>query len=159
MGVEVSKVPGGLHVDGLLLKNGKCGCTSFAACCYTWSKVKKKGDEVNFTAKAATPDTNDNYTWGYTVTKDGMIVNVSIDDARDKVTYSGFLPPAASEWQDKGWTLVEKIGEREDKAVFRCGMSKWLYKEKDQGTLFISLPDNWKCPMCGSPTSGFEQIG
>ena len=159
MVLEVSKVPGGLLVDGLLLKSGKCGCTSFAACCYTWSKVKKKGDEINFTAKAVSPDTKDKFDWGYTVTKDGATINVSVEDSRDKVMYSGFLPPAASEWVEKGWTLVEKNGEREDKAVFRCGMSKWLYKEKDQGTPFISLPDNWKCPMCGSPASGFEQIG
>lgn len=159
MSVEIKKVPGGLEVDGIVLKNGKCGCTSFAACCYTWSRVKKKGQEITFTAKTSAPDTVDNYEWGYTVAKDGLTVLVSVQDARDKQTYSGFLPPHVGQWEDRGWEILAKNGEREDGVVWRCAMSKWLYKEAFEGKPFAELPDDWTCPKCCSTKTVFENIG
>ena len=159
MPVEIKKIPGGFLVDGLELKSGKCGCTSFASCCYTWSKVKKRDGGFAFTAKTATPDTSENYEWGYTVQRDGVTVSVDVQDARDKEIYSGFLPPAVSAWQDKGWEVLETMGHREDGSVYRCGMSKWLYVESGDKPAFNELPDDWKCLKCGSPRSGFEDIG
>ncbi|MEE9523770.1 MAG: hypothetical protein V3V59_03355, partial [Thermodesulfovibrionales bacterium] len=57
MKVEVTKIPGGFRIDGLDLLKGKCGCTSIAKCCYSWSKVKKKGSDIQFEAKMTTPET------------------------------------------------------------------------------------------------------
>jgi hypothetical protein len=49
--VTIKKIPGGYNVDGLELKNGKCGCTSVVKCCYSWSKVKvKESNYVEFQA-------------------------------------------------------------------------------------------------------------
>ena len=158
MTVELKKVPGGLEVDGLMLLRGKCGCTSLAKCCYSWSKVKQKGDQVMFEAKLSAPDTQDNYEWGYTVTKEGMTITVTVEDARDKEIYSGYIPPAAGEWEGRGWTVVEKKGEREDGNVWRCAMCKWLYRENEEGTSFEELPEDWRCPTCGAPKSEFEKI-
>ncbi|RME65943.1 MAG: hypothetical protein D6778_05465, partial [Nitrospirae bacterium] len=61
MSVTIEKIPGGFRVDGLELKNGKCGCTSIAKCCYSWSKVKKRGKEIIFEAKLTAPDTEDTF--------------------------------------------------------------------------------------------------
>lgn len=159
MAVEIKKVPGGYDVEGILLRNGKCGCTSFAACCHTWSKVKVRDGDIEFTAKAQTPDTSETFEWGYTARKNGTTLRVHVQDARDKEIYSGFFPPHYSGWVVRGWEVTEITGEREDGALYRCGMSKWLYKEREESVLFEDLPDAWVCPRCGAPKSGFENIG
>jgi hypothetical protein len=46
MEVNAEKVPGGFSVDGLELRNGKCGCTAVLPCCYSWSKIKRSGTAV-----------------------------------------------------------------------------------------------------------------
>jgi len=160
LALEIEKIPSGFRVDGLDIRGGKCGCTSVAKCCYTWSKVKKRGaDLIEFTAKMTSPDASDDFQWSYTVRKEGVTVKVSVDDARDKTIYSGFIPPSVKEWEDKGWEVVERSGDREDGVVWRCSMCKWLYKEDKEGTAFEDLPDDWKCPLCKAPKSAFERIG
>ena len=158
MGATVQKVPGGLDLDGIVLKSGKCGCTSFAACCYTWSRVKKKGSDIVITAKAVTPSTKDIFSWSYKVQKDGMTISVSVEDARDKVTFSGFMPPSVSVFVESGWEVLEQDGDREDGRLFRCGMCKWLYKEDEEGTKFEDTPDDWQCGACSATKTSFEEI-
>lgn len=160
MAVDIQKIPGGLRVDGLDLRGGKCGCTSLAKCCYSWSRAKKRdAGLVEFTAKATTPDTADNYNWGYRVRKDGVTVSVAVEDARDKEIYSGFIPPALRQWQERGWEVLESEADREDGPVWRCSMCKWLYREKEEGTAFEGLPEGWRCPECKAPKEAFEKIG
>ncbi len=160
MPIDIEKIPGGFRVDGLELRNGKCGCTSIAKCCYTMSKVKKRGSDLfEFNAKMSDTDTKDNFHWGYTVTREGVTVKVSVDDARDKVLYSGYFPPPLAAWEEKGWEIVEKDGDREDGAVWRCSMCKWLYKDNDQDVPFDERPDDWKCPVCKAGKNSFEKIG
>jgi rubredoxin len=156
--VEIKKMPGGYNVDGFDLKNGKCGCTSVIKCCYSWSKVKVKDSNlIEFQAKTTSPDTKDNFKWGYKVKKDNIVVSVDVDDAEDKVIHSGYLPPSVHEWQEKGWEVLESTGDRKDGIIWRCAMCKWLYKEAKEGAPFESLPDEWKCPVCGQRS--FETIG
>jgi rubredoxin len=159
MPVPIEKISGGFNVDGLLLKGGKCGCTSIAKCCYSMSKVKKRNGVIEFNAKMTDPDTVDTYNWSYTVRKDGTTVKVAVEDARDKTIYSGFVPPSAGEWEARGWEVVEKVGDREDGVIWRCSMCKWLYKEDKEGISFDELPENWKCPNCWVGKSYFERIG
>jgi rubredoxin len=160
MAVDIEKIPGGFRVDGLVIRNGKCGCTSIATCCYTMSKVKRRGqDRLEFNAKMSYPDTSDNFSWGYVVEKDGVTVAVAVDDARDKSMYSGYFPPALEDWQERGWAVVEKRGAREDSAVWRCSMCKWLYRESVEGTPFEELLADWRCPVCKAGKSAFESIG
>lgn len=158
MAVNTEKIPGGIRVDGIDLMRGKCGCTSLAACCYSWTKIKQKDYTVELTAKMTTPDTQDNYEWGYTVSKDGTTVTVRVEDARDKEIFSGYIPPAVEAWEANGWEIKERIGDREDGVVWRCAMCKWLYKEDVEGVPFADLPDDWRCPKCNVPRSEFERI-
>lgn len=160
MPVEVEKIPGGFRIDGLDLRSGKCGCTSIALCCHSWSKVKKRGnDHYEFSAKMTTPETKDHFTWGYMVRKDGISVQVMVEDARDKQIYSGFIPPPASEWKRRGWEVIDSNGDREDGVVWRCAMCKWLYREGREGIAFHDLPSDWRCPRCGVSKEEFERIG
>ena len=159
MSAGIEKIPGGFSVDGLELKNGKCGCTSVAPCCYSWSKVKKRDSTtLEFVAKTTGPETKDHYTWHYTVTKDGITVNVTVEDARDKEIYSGYIPPSAQEWTEKGWEIVEKGGDREDGVIWRCAACRWLYNEEREGKPFEELSADWKCPRCNVGKESFERI-
>jgi rubredoxin len=158
MEIAVSKIPGGISVDGLDLKNGKCGCTAVLPCCYSWSRVRRSGNTFHFAAKATGPDTKNNFNWGYTVKKGDMTVDVTMEDARDKTIFSGYYPPRLEGWIEKGWQVVNKEGEREDFDVWRCAACKWLYKEQEQKLKFDDLPDDWKCPLCKVGKNVFEKV-
>lgn len=159
MDIAIEKIPGGFSVDGLALKNGKCGCTAVLPCCYSWSKVKRSGNSFVFIAKIAEPDTREPFTWSYTVTKGGITVDVTMEDARDKKIFSGYYPPAIEEWTAKGWEIVKKEGAREDFGIWRCAACKRLYKDNEQTIKFKDLPDDWKCPVCKVGKNSFEQAG
>jgi rubredoxin len=158
MSVSIEKIPGGLRVDGLDLKNGKCGCTAVLPCCYSWSKVKRAGDHVAYVGKTAEPDAKTLFTWGYVVKKDGVTVEVTMEDARDKKIFSGYYPPAIEEWTAKGWEIVKQDGAREDFDIWRCSACKWLYKNKEQKIAFEYLPEDWKCPVCKVGKAFFEKV-
>jgi rubredoxin len=159
MEISVDKIPGGFRIDGLELKGGKCGCTSVLSCCHSWSKIKKTGNAFTFTGKAASPDTKENFNWAYTVKKGDYSIEVRMEDARDKVIFSGYYPPRLEDWVEKGWELVIKEGDREDFDLWRCAACKWLYKEKVEGTRFSDLPDDWRCPVCKAGKASFEKVG
>jgi rubredoxin len=159
MEISVEKIPGGFSVDGLALKKGKCGCTAALPCCYSWSKVKQSGNSFAYTAKLSGPDSQDIFTWSYAVKKGASLVEVTVEDARDKKIFSGYYPPAIEEWTAKGWEVVKKEGAREDFGVWRCAACKWLYKEQEQKVKFEDLPDDWKCPVCKVGKDSFEQVG
>lgn len=159
MEISVEKIPGGIRVDGLELKNGKCGCTSVLACCYSWTRVKRSGNTFTFAGKATGPESTDLFAWGYGVRKGDFVVEVAMEDARDKTIFSGYYPPKIEEWIEKGWEVVSRNGEREDFDLWRCATCKWLYKEKDQGIQFETLPEDWKCPACKAGKNAFEKIG
>lgn len=159
MELTVEKIPGGFRVDGLDLKGGKCGCTSVLSCCHSWSKLKRNENLFTFTAKATSPDTEENFTWAYTVKKGDYTVSVSMEDARDKEIFSGYYPPRLEEWIEKGWEVVTREGEREDFGLWRCAACKWLYKEQSEERKFTDLPDGWTCPVCNAGKTSFEKIG
>lgn len=154
----VSKIPGGFRVDGLELKTGKCGCMTVLPCCYSWSKVRMSGNSLIFSGKATSPDTKDSFTWGYIVNKGDLILDVTMEDARDKVLFSGYYPPRVEDWIAKGWQVIRKQGNPEDHDVWRCAACKWLYKEHQQKSRFEDLTENWKCPICLSGKDVFEKI-
>ncbi len=159
MNITVEKIRGGFSVDGLALKSAKCGCTAGLPCCYSWSKVRQRGNAFHFTAKISGPDSQDIFIWSYSVKKNDSTVEVIVEDARDKTIFSGFYPPTLEEWTAKGWEIVKKEGEREDFGLWRCSACKWLYKEKEQKIKFEDLPSDWKCPACKAGKDFFEQVG
>jgi rubredoxin len=159
MEIPIEKIPGGFNVDGMALKNGKCGCTTVLPCCYSWSKVKRTGNSFLFTAKLSGPDSHDVFTWSYIVTKGDSTIEVRVEDARDKTIFSGYYPPTIEAWVEKGWEVLKKDHSREDYGVWRCSACKWLYKEHEQKVEFPDIPTEWKCPVCRSGKEVFESVG
>jgi rubredoxin len=159
MAITVEKIPGGFSIDELPLKNGKCGCTTVLPCCYSWSKIRQKGNSFIFAAKLSGPDSQDIFNWSYTVKKEGFTVEVSVEDARDKKIFSGYYPPSIEEWKYRGWEVVQQQGQREDFNLWRCSACRWLYKQHEHTSMFEDLDDDWKCPVCKARKNVFEQIG
>lgn len=159
MPLAIERIPGGFRVDGLEIKGLKCGCTSVLPCCHSWSKVRLKGDTLSYTGKTTTPETKEPFSWGYAVQKDNVRVQVHMDDAGDKVLFSGYYPPPIDEWTARGWEVIEKEGQRQDAGLWRCAVCKWLYKEAEQPSSFAGLPEDWRCPACKVGRHSFEQVG
>jgi hypothetical protein len=125
----IKKVPGGYQVDGLHLLRGNCGCGGLSGpggsgvgdCCLTYSVVKHEGNSISFFAKAVTPNTKNNFEWGYRVKKGAYAVDVLVYDSRDPKTFKfgGHYPPPISAWLELGWEVsfqferaMEGAGER-----------------------------------------------
>jgi hypothetical protein len=115
----IEKVHGGYKVDGLELLAGNCGCGGLTGpggsgtgdCCFTFSRVKHEGDHVEYVGKYTTPNTTDNYEWGYKVKKGSHEVDVKMFDTRGPKTFKfgGHLPPPLSAWKGKGWQVVSQF--------------------------------------------------
>ncbi len=115
----VEKVHGGYKVDGLELLRANCGCGGLTGpggagmgdCCFTFSQVKAEGDKVSYFGKYTTPNTTNNFEWGYKVKKDGHEVEVKMLDTRGpkNFKFGGHLPPPLSAWTAKGWTVVAQF--------------------------------------------------
>ncbi|MBR2093501.1 MAG: rubredoxin, partial [Candidatus Methanomethylophilaceae archaeon] len=44
-------------------------------------------------------------------------------------------------------------------AVYKCTICGEIYDEDDEPVKFADLPDDWVCPLCGSPKSAFVKVG
>lgn len=158
MEIEIRKIPGGLSVDGLEFRNGKCGCTTVLPCCYSWSRVRHSDGKILFSAKATGPETKAAFVWGYSVRKGGVTVEVLFEDDGEKTIFSGFYPPPLEDFVAKGWEVLSRTGERRDFNIRRCAACRWLYKEEGQEACFDDLPEGWTCPVCKSGKTSFEQV-
>jgi hypothetical protein len=114
----IEKVPGGYRVDGLELLAANCGCGGLSGpggagtgeCCFTYSRVKHDGQTVSYFGKCTTPNTTNNYEWGYKVRKNGHVVEVRMLDTRGPKSFKfgGHLPPPLKAWTGKGWTVASQ---------------------------------------------------
>lgn len=110
------KVHGGYKVEGLELLAGNCGCGGLTGpggsgveeCCFTFSRVRQEGDKIEYLGKCTTPNTTNNYEWGYKVRKGGHEVEVKMYDTRGPKTskFGGHLPPPLFAWKEKGWEVA-----------------------------------------------------
>jgi hypothetical protein len=115
----IKKVHAGYQVDGLDLLRANCGCGGLTGpggdgvgdCCLTYSTVKQEDNTVAFFAKATTPNTTNNYEWGYRVKKGDVEVDVLVFDTRSpkKFSFGGKFPPRLAEWQKKGWEVLSQF--------------------------------------------------
>ncbi len=106
------KIHGGYKVDGLELKAANCGCGGLTGpggsgvgdCCMTFSRVKHEGNTVQYFGKKTTPNTTDNFEWGYKVKKGDHEIEVRMLDTRgaQKFKFGGSPPPPAVRLEGKG---------------------------------------------------------
>ena|SRR4030042_1097548 len=115
----IEKIHGGFKVDGLELQAANCGCGGLTGpggagvgdCCMTFSRVKREGDKISYLGKKTTPNTRDNFEWGYTVKKDGAEVDVKMLDTPGPLTFKfgGQEPPPLSAWLKRGWKVLQEF--------------------------------------------------
>ena len=115
-GELIQKIRAGLRVDGLDLLRSNCGCggltgpggSGIGDCCFTYSTVKQENHVVAFFAKATSPNTTNNYEWGYQVRKGFVLVDVLVHDSRDpkNFQFGGKYPPPVSAWEQRGWEVL-----------------------------------------------------
>ncbi len=114
----IEKVKGGYKVDGLELMAANCGCGGLTGpggsgtgdCCFTFSRVKHDGDTIMYMGKKTTPNTTNNFEWGYKVKKGANQVEVKMLDTRTGgFKFGGVEPPPLSAWQQKGWQVVDQF--------------------------------------------------
>ena len=43
-------------------------------------------------------------------------------------------------------------------AVYQCGLCSDIYDEEKEGVAWVDLPDDWLCPICGSPKDAFVLV-
>jgi hypothetical protein len=109
----------GYNVEGLELRQANCGCGGMSGpggsgvgdCCQTFSRVKIEGNTLFYFGKKTTPNTTNNYAWGYTVKKNDHVVDVKMLDTRGPVNFKfgGQDPPPLSAWKQKGWQMVTQF--------------------------------------------------
>jgi flavin reductase (DIM6/NTAB) family NADH-FMN oxidoreductase RutF/rubredoxin len=98
--------------------------------------------------------------------------NGLIDEKVKSLTYSyyrevlkGYSPKNAPTYIEKAnvEALLKKTQEKDD--VWQCQMCHYEYEEAKgdpisgipSGTSFLSIPDDWVCPICGASKSFFEK--
>lgn len=42
--------------------------------------------------------------------------------------------------------------------MYRCTICGYVYDEKEEGTPFDKLDDEWTCPVCNAPKDAFEPV-
>ena len=46
----------------------------------------------------------------------------------------------------------------EPMATYQCDVCGYVYDEREEGSKWSDLPDDWACPVCGVPKSSFELL-
>jgi hypothetical protein len=147
----IKKVHAGYQVDGLDLTRSNCGCGGLSGpggygvgdCCLTYSTVKQENHIVAFFAKATTPNTTDNYEWGYRVKKGQVEVDVLVYDTKNpkNFAFGGKYPPSLEEWQKRGWKVLSQFERPLEGTGVK--LSAWCQSSTD---------------ACGRPDKGLKSI-
>lgn len=92
-----------------------------------------------------------------------MIRAEVIDDSKDPLTYlyyrrvkKGFSPKNAPTYIDKS-KLETKEADATGKK-YKCPDCGYIYDEAEENVKFDDLPDDWICPVCGTPKLDFREI-
>jgi flavin reductase (DIM6/NTAB) family NADH-FMN oxidoreductase RutF/rubredoxin len=94
----------------------------------------------------------------------GELINAQIVNETDEpMTYSyyrqvrkGYAAKNAPTYIDKS-KLVKKDASAKLK-IYKCNACGYIYDEEKEGIKFSDLPDDWKCPVCGSEKVYFTEV-
>ncbi len=94
----------------------------------------------------------------------GELINAQIVNETDEpMTYSyyrqvrkGYAAKNAPTYIDKS-KLVKKAVPAKSK-MYKCSACGYIYDEEKEGIKFSDLPDDWKCPVCGSEKEYFTEV-
>jgi len=43
-------------------------------------------------------------------------------------------------------------------ALYKCSVCGYIYDEDAEGVKWEDLPDDWECPVCGTPSFNFSKV-
>jgi len=92
-----------------------------------------------------------------------LIQSEIIDDDKELLTYlyyrqvrKGAAPRNAPTYVDKSKPAEMKTQEVTKK--YECSACGYIYDEAKEKIRFADLPDDWECPVCGSPKADFIEM-
>ncbi|MDK2842414.1 MAG: hypothetical protein PWQ17_1920 [Anaerophaga sp.] len=92
----------------------------------------------------------------------GEVLQTEVTDAnKSPLTYNEFKKKKKRVAPSNAPTYIEEKSpdaSTDNGKKFRCKQCGYVYDDTKEGIPFDSLPDNWKCPVCGAPKSDFEAI-
>jgi len=91
--------------------------------------------------------------------KDIVALNFSRSISVDKDVVPSGLEKKSIFWRDIEYTFSPYAPSPKPTDIFTCKVCKHVYDPEDdgEGKPFEELPDDWVCPVCGSPKSAFAQ--
>lgn len=93
----------------------------------------------------------------------GLLINSEvINESKEPITYSfyrqvkkGFAPKNAPTYIDE--SKYGAKNEEKPRKKYKCSVCGYIYDEATEIMSFEDLPDDWICPVCGSPKSEFNE--
>jgi flavin reductase (DIM6/NTAB) family NADH-FMN oxidoreductase RutF/rubredoxin len=92
-----------------------------------------------------------------------LVQSEIIDNKKEPITYNyyrqvkkGVAPKNAPTYIDKS-KYEKRISEIPAKK-FKCSTCGYIYDESTENIKFSDLPNDWICPVCGTPKSDFNEI-
>jgi flavin reductase (DIM6/NTAB) family NADH-FMN oxidoreductase RutF/rubredoxin len=94
----------------------------------------------------------------------GELIDAQIlDEIKEPITYAyyrqikkGIIPKNAPTYIEK--PQFETEAEFTGSGKYKCTACGHIYDEIEEGVKFADLPDNWKCPICGTDKEDFIEI-
>ena len=86
-----------------------------------------------------------------------------VNDTEEPMTYSyyrkvrkGYAAPNAPTYIDKAKLVKETVTF--GNGFYKCSACGYIYNESSEGLKMSELPENWKCPVCGSEKEFFNEV-
>jgi flavin reductase (DIM6/NTAB) family NADH-FMN oxidoreductase RutF/rubredoxin len=94
----------------------------------------------------------------------GQLIHSELFDVEgEPMTYAfyrevkkGAAPKNAPTFQEKVITVKETVVSESKR--YQCLACDYIYDDAENEIKFVDLPDDWECPLCGSPKSIFVEI-
>lgn len=98
----------------------------------------------------------------------GTLVNAEVlAEDKNPITYDYYHKVKKALAPKNAPTYIGKPSEKQDSPnssassdykKYICLNCNYIYDEAKEGIRFRDLPDDWECPVCGSPKSDFEEL-
>ncbi len=94
-------------------------------------------------------------------THDIFLVKVTsskVINSDNSLTYKYYQENMKGSSPKKAPTYIEEEIKDDSKPIYRCMICGHIYDDNKEDVPFASLPDDWKCPVCGVGKDKFERI-
>ena len=85
------------------------------------------------------------------------VISTKVINNDDSLTYKYYQENMKGTSPKKAPTFIEEE-IKSAKPIYRCTICGHIYDDSKESIPFASLPDDWKCPVCGVGKDNFERI-